>query len=70
MRIDGTPFCVKNFMRCARFNKIITGLTYTEKLTPLFVDKFWEAIKMIRSCKDHMKENFVPSWVNFLEDRM
>ena len=54
----------------AQFEKIITELTYNDELPLIFVDKFWKVIQMIKDWKDHMKENVVPLWVNFLDESM
>ena len=50
--------------------KNITDLAYTDYLPPLFVEKLWEVRHMIRDWNYHMKENFVLSWVNCLDERI
>ena len=64
----GCPFFHQRFYDPSRVRKIISGLAYTDILHSLSVDKFWYMRYMIRAWKDHMKENFVPSWVNGFDD--
>ena len=46
--MEDAPFHINYVMICARFDKIITEMTYTDDLPPLFMYKLWEVREMIK----------------------
>ena len=58
--MEGAPLFINGFNGPFTVWKYISKLTYTDDTPPLFVEKFWEVMYMIRYCKDNMKVNSDP----------
>ena len=67
-RLVGAPYRVNDIMSGRRFNAILKAISYTNEEPPHFQDKFWEVRQMLKVWNDHMKENFVPSWISCLDE--
>ena len=47
---------------------IISVLSFTDAIPPTFLDKFWEIQQMVEAWGVSMVENFVPGYVNCLDE--
>ncbi|KAL7461168.1 hypothetical protein ACHAXS_001596 [Conticribra weissflogii] len=51
-------------------HQITSAITYTDKDPPPFVDKFYDVRQMLDAFNDHYKQNYIPSWMNCLDESM
>ena len=52
------------------FENILKILTYMNKKPPEFRDQFWEVCDMLDCWNKNMADNFVPSWINCIDESM
>ena len=57
-------------MSCNCFENILKGLAFTDSDPPATLDRFWEVRDLVDAWKANMKANFVPGWVNCLDESM
>ena len=67
---EGAPFHLTPFMSCRRFENILNNLGYTKEEVPEFRDHFWEVRSMIKMWNNNMGANFLPSWINCIDESM
>ena len=67
---DGAPFCLTPFMSCRCFEKILYNLGYTKEGPPQYQDRFWEVQTMLQMWNENMRTNFLPSWINCIDELM
>ena len=67
---EGAPFRLTPFMSCRRFEKILNNLRYTKEEVPEFRDRFWEVQSMTKMWNNNMGANFLPSWINCINESM
>ena len=53
-----------------RFDAILSALSFTDETPPTYLDKFWEIQQMVEAWGLNMVENFVPGYVNCLDESM
>ena len=53
-----------------RFEEILQNLVFTDEEPPPYKDRFWEAQQRVRVWNEWMAENFVPGWINCLDESM
>ncbi|KAL7460255.1 hypothetical protein ACHAXS_000717, partial [Conticribra weissflogii] len=53
-----------------RFIQIIASVDYTNKPPPSFVDKFHNVHQMLDAFNKHYEDNYIPSWINCLNESM
>ena len=66
----GAPFRLHSFMSFMRFDAITKALSFTDRITPLYRDKFWEVRQMIHAWNWHMSDAFLAGWVSCLDESM
>ena len=66
----GAPLHLSIWMTRTRFEAILSALTFTDIASPTFVDKFWEVRQMVEAWGTNMKENFIPGYMNCLDESM
>ena len=66
----GAPLCLSIWMTQTRFEAILSALTFTDSASPTFVDKFWEVRQMIEAWGTNMNDNFIPGYMNCLDESM
>ena len=67
----GAPWRFTGYMGEHRFNCIKKHITLTDVSPPTaFVDKFWEVRQMIKEWNQNMRDHYVPSWANCLDESM
>ena len=69
-RRKGAPYRFNDLMSGRRFEEILQNLVYTDEEPPSYKDRFWEARQMVRVWNEWMAENFIPSWINCLDESM
>jgi len=69
-RRNGAPYRFNDLMSGRRFSEILTNLCYTDRQAPSFRDRFWEVRQIVQEWNKWMAENFVPSWINCLDESM
>ena len=57
-------------MTRTRFEAILSALTFTNIASPTFIDKFWEVQQMLEAWWTNMKDNFLPGYMNCLDESM
>ena len=57
-------------MTRTQFENILNNLTYMDKKPPEFCDQFWEVHDMLDCWNKNMVNNFVPSWINCIDESM
>ena len=67
---EGALFHLTPFMSRRRFEKILNNLRYTKEEALEFCDHFWEVRLMIKMWNDNMRANFLPSWINCIDESM
>ena len=66
----GSFFTLSNYMTQTQFDNILNNLTYMKKKPPEFHDQFWEVRDMLDCWNKNMANNFVPSWINCIDESM
>ena len=67
---EGAPFRLNEYMSYKRFAAITAAMCYTDKPPPSFVDRFHDVRQMIDEFNKHYEEEYVPSWLNCLDESM
>ena len=67
---DGAPFRLTPFMSRRRFEKILDNIGYTKEDPPQHRDRFWEVRTMLQMWNNNMGTNFLPSWINCIDESM
>ena len=57
-------------MSCTRFELILQHIKYTKLNPPTYKDRFWEVREMLQEWNKTMATNFVPSWINCINESM
>ena len=57
-------------MSHTRFELILQHLKYTNINPPIYKDRFWEVCEMLEEWNKDMAMNFVPSWINCIDELM
>ena len=66
----GAPFRLSVWMSRKHFDTILSALSFTDATPPTCLDKFWETQQMVEAWGLTMVENFVPGFVNCLDESM
>ena len=66
----GVPLHLGIWMTRTRFEAILSALTFTDIASPTFIDKFWEVGQMVAVWGMNMKDNFIPGYMNCLDESM
>ena len=66
----GAPFRLTAFMSRNRFENILNNLVYNAVNPPDFRDRFWEVRWMISCWNENMSKQFIPSWINCIDESM
>ena len=66
----GAPLCLGIWMSRKCFDAILSALSFTDATPPMYLDKFWEIQQMVEAWGLNMVENFVPGYVNCLDESM
>ena len=69
-KFDGAPFQLNEYMSRKRFEEILGAITYTTNNPPAMLDRFWEVRGLIDPWNSNMEENFIPSWMNTIDESM
>ena len=69
-KFHGAPLCLGIWMTQTRFETILSAHTLTNITSPTFIDKFWEGQKMVEAWGMNMKDNFIPGYMNCLDESM
>ena len=67
---QGAPFCLTEFMSRNQFENILNNLVYNSVDPPVFHDHFWEVRRMISCWNQSMSKQFIPSWINCIDESM
>ena len=67
---QGAPFHLMGFMSRNRFKNILNNLVYNSANPPVFCDHFWEVRWMISCWNQNMSKQFIPSWINCIDETM
>ena len=67
---SGCFFTLSTYMSCTRFKLILQHLKYTTINPPTYKDRFWEVCEMLEEWNKNMAMNFVPSWINCIDELM
>ena len=67
---EGAPFRFLEYMSGRRFHNIGTDIRYTNIESPAFLDRFHDVWKMIEGFNNHYEGEYVPSWLNCLDELM
>ena len=67
---EGAPFSLSEYMSGRRFQNIGTSIRYTKIESPAFLDRFHDVRQMIEYFNDHYEGEYVPSWLNCLDESM
>ena len=65
---SGAPHRLNSCTSGRRFEQITKLLQLTDKNVPAFEDPFWEMRQLIDEWNERARENFMPSWVNCLDE--
>ena len=57
-------------MSRTRFEIILQHIKYTKLNPPTYQDRFWEVCEMLDEWNKNMATNFVPSWINCIDESM
>ena len=57
-------------MSHTRFELILQHIKYTKINPPTYKDRFWEVREMLEGWNKNMATNFVPSWINCINESM
>ena len=52
------------------FDAILLSLSFTDVAPPSFMDKFWEIRQMVEAWGTNMRDNFLPGYMNCLDESM
>ena len=66
----GAPLRLSVWMSRKCFDAILSALSFTDATPPTYLDKFWEIRQMVEAWGLNMVENFVPGYVNCLDESM
>ena len=66
----GAPLHLSIWITRTRFEAILSALPFTDIPSPTFIDKFWEVQQMIEAWGMNMKDNFIPGYMNCLDESM
>ena len=66
----GAPLRLGVWMSKKCFDTILSALSFTDAIPPTFLDKFWEIQQMVEAWGVNMVENFVPGYMNCLDECM
>ena len=67
----GAPLCLGIWMSRKPFDTILSILSsFTDVISPTFLNKFWEIGQMVEAWGVNMVENFVPGYMNCLDQSM
>ena len=66
----GAPLRLGVWMSRKQFDAILSALSFTDATPPMYLDKFWEICQMVEAWGLNMVENFVPGYVNCLDESM
>ena len=69
-KFEGAPFRLNEYMSRKRFEEILGAITYTTNNPPAMLDRFWEVRGLIDAWNSNMEENFIPSWMNTIDESM
>ena len=67
---EGAPFRLSEYMSGRRFQNIGVAIRYTNIESPAFLDRFHDVRQMIDAFNEHYGMEYVPSWINCLEESM
>ena len=67
---NGSGFRLTELMSRNRFEAILTTLSYVDQDPPVLLDHFWEVQWLIDAWNQNMAENFLPSWINVIDESM
>ena len=67
---EGAPFRLGDYMTRTRFEEILSSLRYTDESPPTLLDRFWEVRRLIVAWNKNMDDNFIPSWINAIDESM
>ena len=65
---EGAPHRFSSFMTCTRFEEILSSLRLTDIPFPPYTDRFHVIRQMINEWNKNIQFNFVPSWINCLDE--
>ena len=66
----GAPYRFGSFMSKARFDDIMTSLSFTDCTPPSYTDKFFEIRQMLKIWNENMSHVFSPGWICCLDESM
>ena len=66
----GAPYHLSSYMTWRHFEEILSALRYTNRTPTQQRDRFWEIRQLIEVWNVHMMENFIPSWINAIDESM
>ena len=67
---SGCFFTLSTYMSRTRFELILQHIKYTKLNPPTYKDRFWEVREMLDEWNKNMATNFVPSWINCINESM
>ena len=67
---SGCFFTLSTYMSHTRFELILQHIKYTNNNPPTYKDRFWEVHEMLEEWNKNMATNFVPSWINCIDESM
>ena len=67
---EGAPFSLSKYMSGRRFHNIGAAIHYTNIESPAFLDWFHDVRHMVDAFNEHYDMNYVPSWINCLDESM
>ena len=67
---EGASFRLTQYMSRNCFEEILSAISYTNKHPPQMLDKFWEIRELIDAWNDNMEAEFLPSWINAIDESM
>ena len=67
---SGCFFTLSTYMSHDRFELILQHIKYTKLYPPTYKDRFWEVCEMLDKWNKNMATNFVPSWINCIDESM
>ena len=67
---DGHHFRLQQFMTRYWFEGILTAIKYTNNNPPAYKDRFWGMCQLLESWNNNMATNFIPLWINAIDESM
>lgn len=64
------PFRLSEYMSRRRFDNILEALVLTNERRPTYKDRFWSIRQIVAAWKENMLQQFVPGWINCLDESM